>query len=619
METTLKTYTENTLPIGFCSEYISDIPWDNNPAFMFVDHPEQYITAFKNVIDLVPIGDMKIKFDDDTWDFNPYFEDVNSTYYIFHFDKMPDEIVDYCKFWIISLLGRGKKPSTIRTRFSWFRDLYTSVKSKGVHTTIYTINTADYEEEISSRNPAIETEHNMLQAIIQFYDFLKKNYKIEAPIDIKKLSLKSAKLSNLSKTTDENKLPNIPEEYFQAIRKTCTEIMRDKKSPYTEKWTASVAIMLGELGLRINDLLSLTTDRLMRKKLLKSGHEVNYIRYKSKKPTKLSQPLLEFDIFATDLCVEAFNTLKTLKKDIPYINNNYLMVLPTEKYKGNYPISATKFIGYFEDLLCKYLPEYSFKDWNGTIEPKKYKHDKIIYVPDTRQFRVHLCSFLYNEKHVSLTWIQRYMGHLSDQMLGYYVRPKDKFQENYKYSEQIIKEIAKDKLKPLGGDGAGEEIAKRVIDFIEKENFNVETDIETIVKKFEDQVIIRGKTGGVCIKTSLMPCARDARSNEIFCAYNMCPNLFHFYYMIDVSYTNFKTLQKSYETNLKNGYERAADKELQKLKSIVRNRLIPELNELKREIDKKGFDAVVQQYPSIMEIAANTNSIEEEIEIWLKK
>lgn len=89
--------------------------------------------------------------------------------------------------------------------------------------------------------------------------------------------------------------------------------------------------------------------------------------------------------------------------------------------------------------------------------------------------------------------------------------------------------------------------------------------------------------------------------------------------MIDVSYTNFKTLQKSYETNLKNGYERAADKELQKLKSIVRNRLIPELNELKREIDKKGFDAVVQQYPSIMEIAANTNSIEEEIEIWLKK
>lgn len=58
---------------------------------------------------------------------------------------------------------------------------------------------------------------------------------------------------------------------------------------------------------------------------------------------------------------------------------------------------------------------------------------------------------------------------------------------------------------------------------------------------------------------------------------------------------------------------------MQKLKSIVRNRLIPELNELKREIDKKGFEAVVQQYPSIMEIAANTNSIEEEIEIWLKK
>ena len=68
---------------------------------------------------------------------------------------------------------------------------------------------------------------------------------------------------------------------------------------------------------------------------------------------------------------------------------------------------------------------------------------------------------------------------------------------------------------------------------------NIETDIDAIMETIGDKVIIRGKTGGVCIKTSFMPCSKDARTNELLCSYNLCPNLFHFYYMIDVSYLNF--------------------------------------------------------------------------------
>ena len=139
------------------------------------------------------------------------------------------------------------------------------------------------------------------------------------------------------------------------------------------------------------------------------------------------------------------------------------------------------------------------------------------------------------------------------------------------------------------------------------------------MKELGDKVIIRGKTGGVCIKTSLMPCAKDARTNQMMCAYNLCPNLFHFYYMIDVSYLNFKTLQDTYETMKKNNNIKAAQKELNKLKDLLRRRLIPELDELEKELARKGFETIINQHPSLVEIIENKDNIREEIELWMNK
>lgn len=155
---------------------------------------------------------------------------------------------------------------------------------------------------------------------------------------------------------------------------------------------------------------------------------------------------------------------------------------------------------------------------------------------------------------------------------------------NYiKYSEQIIREIACDDITSLGD--ATKTIDNEIKDNIQKSikdnNFNVQTDIKTIVSAL-------GAKGGVCIKTSLMPCSKDARTNEMMCAYNLCPNLFHFYYMIDVSYLNFQTLQQTYEDAKSKGNIRAAQKELNKLKDLLRRRLISELDELENENNKKG-------------------------------
>lgn len=251
-----------------------------------------------------------------------------------------------------------------------------------------------------------------------------------------------------------------------------------------------------------------------------------------------------------------------------------------------------------------------------TVGSRRTQQRFMLAVPDTRQFRVHLCTALYN-KGIPLVYIQKYMGHLSEYMLGYYVRPKDTYQENIAYSEKVIREIAGENLTPIGFMGS--ELRENIKLFIKERDLDVKTDIHAIMDALGNKLVIRGKTGGVCIKTSLMPCAKDARTNEILCAYNICPNLFHFYYMADISYLDFKTLQATYEDNSTAGHTKAAQKELYKIKELLQKKLIPELDELEHEIALKGKDHIIIRNPSLGAVIDNLTAIREEIRSWMQK
>lgn len=184
-------------------------------------------------------------------------------------------------------------------------------------------------------------------------------------------------------------------------------------------------------------------------------------------------------------------------------------------------------------------------------------------------------------------------------------------------SEKIIREIAVDDLTPIGVMGS--DLQENIKIFIKNRHLDVKKDIHQIQEALGKNLIIRQKAGGVCIRTSLTPCARDAQTDEDMCAYSPCPNFFQFYYMADLSYMDFQTLQKTYAENLSNGRTRAAQKELQKIKDLLRRRLTPELDELDREIARKGKDHVIIRNPSLRIIIDNESAIREEIALWMEK
>lgn len=169
----------------------------------------------------------------------------------------------------------------------------------------------------------------------------------------------------------------------------------------------------------------------------------------------------------------------------------------------------------------------------------------------------------------------------------------------------------------LLGGSSPDDLKENIKQFIAEKHIDVMTDTKAVVDAFGDKLIIRGKRGGMCIKTSIMPCAKDRRTNALYCSYNLCPNLFHFFYMADASYADFKTLQETYKSAREHGHTREAEKELYKLRDLCRKTLTPELDELQREIDRKGVKHIIEHYPSLLPIVEDMDSIREEVRIWM--
>ena len=609
------------IPSNLAYDYVKDIPWNENPAFAFSDDSQAYLDAFHSVIHKVPEENCLVSFHEDVWDFNPYFVDSNSKHLRFDFSKVPSELKENFKFFVLHKAMGRTKISTINVRVTNAMSILNHVTGETAHTSISLVTTEDIIAEIKGRNASPSTTHNLYEGAYQFYYFLESNYHMQLPVDIAALKRLGILEKELTKKED-SKLPDIPEDYFNRILEKAESIMRDTSADYNERATACMIVILSQTGLRVGDLMCLRTDQLFSRSLPKSGLTADYIHYKTHKPSKPHDDMLEFDIFCNQLCSEAWGILKQLRNNCQFASEPYLYVLDSGYgTKDAYPLPNHRFRKEFKKFLHKRLPLESSMEWPGismdifTIGSGRTKQKFILAVPDSRQFRVHLCTALYN-RGIPLVYIQKYMGHLSEYMLGYYVRPKDTYQENIAYSEKIIREIAGEDITPIGP--MGESLRANIKQFVANNGLDVHKDVHAVIKALGEKLVIRGKTGGVCIKTSLMPCSKDARTNEILCAYGLCHNLFHFYYMADMSYLDFLTLQAAYQENISNGHSRAAQKELGKIRDLLCRRLVPELEELDKEIAAKGTNHVVSRDPFLRDIVANLDAIREEASKWMQ-
>lgn len=595
--------------------YVKNIPWKKTPRRCFMDDNNKYEEAFKSVLEYVPNSDNKITYSENVWDFNEYYKDINSNDYKIDFNKASEDYCDYLKMFVIYKITQKSKVSTIKVRIINFISIISAIKSTQ-NKPFTLITTDDIKNEIESRDIILSTKHNLYVATYLIYEFIIKNYELSLLVDINELHKKSAEDRALSKK-ENTKIPNIPEDYYSVILSKAIETLDNEKASYNRRMTAGLIIIESQTGLRTQDLLGLKVSDIHEKKLPVSDIMCNYLHFQTRKPSKAHSDMLEFDIYASQLCADAFNKMSILRQKCVYRNEPYLYVLDSGKKTSNkYPIATNRLQAEYRKFFLEELKDLTCEKWKG-ITPVKHVQGGKTYnlnIPEIRQYRVHLATALYNNG-VSLNYIKKYLGHLSEYMLGYYVRPKNPGHENAKYAERIVKKIAGDDMTPLGSMGA--ELKQNLQQFIEEGKYNVKADTSKILNDLGENLVIREKGPGLCcIKTSFIPCKYDARTDKMLCAFGTCPNIFHFFDMINVSYMQFHELQNSYQQNKDNGFKRAAEKELNKLKSFCKGRLTPELDELERVVKTKGLSAFVKQYPDLQYYATNIDNIRKEIQLW---
>ena len=177
-----------------------------------------------------------------------------------------------------------------------------------------------------------------------------------------------------------------------------------------------------------------------------------------------------------------------------------------------------------------------------------------------------------------------------------------------------LKKLVSGEIVPLGGTPG---LMDKINKFIEDGHYNIYTDMDAICESLAKKIPIRQKTGGVCIKASMMrECSKDAPTNEFYCAYGVCPNIYHFFYMADISYRQCKELTETIAINKKNGFIKQVQKETGMRQKIAVNRLIPQMNELRRMVDTKGLEYVLQNYPDLKDIVENYDEIYKEAVEW---
>lgn len=83
------------------------------------------------------------------------------------------------------------------------------------------------------------------------------------------------------------------------------------------------------------------------------------------------------------------------------------------------------------------------------------KDAKTLTYPSTKQFRVHVRSEFY-KKGVCLKYIQKFMGHLKEEMQGYYIRMTKKDpQESLDFTLKTLESIVTEDTRLIGTNSNG--------------------------------------------------------------------------------------------------------------------------------------------------------------------
>ena len=598
----------------------------------------QILETFKR-IDKLPFSNLDIRFSDDTWDFSATTDlPVSKTKLVFYFDSSSA----YCeplKMYVLD--GILKKSVKIRVLHNKVISVMRFLKQFGaegykvysrVPKTAFKRLFDDMEDTCSYNSVCAYKGH-----LLMFSDFYERNFEEFADKSIRKFLLdrNTAKLNDIKHA---NKTPEVPIDYFPVFLEAVKAIMRNEQEDPEDRITAATIVLYSQIGFRTAELFTVKTGAIHSVYSPNKDKPLYYMDFISFKHGKGENGGTIAHTYINSLSREAYDLLEELCRK--YRNNLGVDTLLVTKFQKNATASAQQYstryrkfiMRHWKELQCLNIgddyEDLSFFEVGTFFQPAKdgtYTYDKNadwakdlqmddrIYYPTIRQFRVSVCTSLYRQQ-IPLHYIRKHMNHLSEDMAAYYIRPQKNLEKEY--SETIYRAVFKDGSKMLGTNG--DAFVQKINEFIEQNQMNIQDDMEGVIRAVAKKFPLRSKVGGMCIRCGeVIPCASNNSTDVIYCAFGMCPNHCHMFFMADISYEEYLQNRDTAQYNKDNGYKKAYQKELNKLKYIIEHSLMPELTMLEDELSRHGEEDILEKYPQLTYIVNHLDSIKQEVQTWM--
>jgi len=588
-----------------------------------------FINEIKRVNKL-PFSLVTVFYSDDYWNFEGYTKaniDKHSLHY--DFTTCPQSFREDLKNYVlINIIENRCKIGVIRSRMHElckFFDFITENNYFAVEDITPSV-VIDWLETfpISAAATYIDAEAGVLRHFFSYYNanfdecFLKEHFD----------ALNIADAGALKAARENAKTKNIPEDFYNNTISAAVKTMNNAEAPTFYRGMACMTIIESQTGLRTGELFALKAG-CIKPITIFNGETAYYLEYSTWKREKGNGVITTAITYVNELTKKAYDVLMTLYEtkrselQLPYLFLDRKGYCTASSFPVTPATASRLFVEVFR-YFNKYFPTIlTAPSDNPALPTSKYYSDKHLKVPGRQQeyiikptimqFRVHMCSELYAAG-VPMEYVERFMSHLSAEMAYYYVRPKTSPQEDMELALKTLKSIVTGETKPIGPDNG---LMDKIKEFVEENHYSVEKDIDTICAELAQKIPIRIKTGGVCIKSSkFRECSKDAMTNEFYCAYGVCPNIYSFYYMVDVSYRQAQELYESIQCNRSNGHLKQVQKETNMLHTIIVKRLEPELAELQKVIEREGVDTVLSKYPQVADIVAHLHDVIDEVAKW---
>lgn len=585
-------------------------------------------------IDKLPIISGEIYFSSNIWDFNSVtLKRVPKRKSTFNFNRVNSIYREAIKFFILVKVWEDKdKIQSIYHSYGNIIDFLNYLTTNDIYSLEYlslqTVKT--YFDTKTNLQPS--TYQKYKHAINSFFQFYTSNYREFDWLKINKFLTKVDSIA-IKAQREANKWDTIPDDYFDSLLSCLHKVMDDENALIDDRAISAMTIILSQTGLRNGEIRDIPINSLESTTILNGTKSAYYMRYLTSKGVKGNGNAKEVNTIMTDLACTAYHTLvklydsrrKEINSDLLYVPHNVRTLPVTENYLSRRLLQLC--IKYREDIGCLNVkdryPTLLHSDLNVIIERKEIafenlkglKNTDTISIPRPHQFRVKLCNELLDAG-VSIYYVQRHMNHLKKEFTEGYHRRKEDEEKEKEYAESIMKMVVTGETSIMG-DGK-DNLTLQINQFLEQSELNVATDLDEIINTLTKKIPIRAKVGGICIKSGpIRECSKSDATDNFFCAYGMCNNLFHAFFMIDINYQKYTTLLKTIKYNQEKGFNKAVEKEKSKLKFIVEKFLIPEIEELKKEVQLKGKTSVKEKHPQVSFFIDNYEAVYEEVVAWL--